>query len=88
VVQAGLGHKARSIWKITKAKRARSTVQVVEHLPTYQGQGPEKENLGEKKKGKSHPCPRMLRLKQPNRSQPRESAPHCKKTKHQEAAMT
>lgn len=26
------------------------------------------------------PCPRMLRLKQPSRSQPRESAPHCKES--------
>lgn len=28
----------------------------------------------------SDPCPRMLRLKQPSRSHPRESAPHCGKT--------
>lgn len=27
----------------------------------------------------SDPCPRMLRLKQPSRSHPRESAPHCGK---------
>lgn len=26
------------------------------------------------------PCPRMLRLKQPSRSQPRESAPHCEES--------
>lgn len=26
------------------------------------------------------PCPRMLRLKQPSLSQPRESAPHCEES--------